>query len=323
MGATVELFGVDGSHYVLAGDGAGDDGIYLGTDPQGLYDSPVTVTSKSGAFEIGGKPTKVTRRIREVMLPLGAYAYTPDDWAEADSKIRKAFDYEVDPWDPDATPTRLRVTTDESGSRDLFLLMTESPVMDLSTDPHDYEHSLLPVVCAAHQPDWFEPPVISPVHWLGETTPGELPGTSGEGTVWIENPTPLPMMHTWVISGQGTVALPDFSWTGPKYARVPGVDLASGKDDSERMLTLTPLTEADGGGAVVEVDRMKIPIRNKAGANGEGSNIAGRMGGRRLLHKVPPYTPPTQLPVWATAAQPGLRVELIMKRLWPRPWGLE
>lgn len=309
MGALVELFGVDGSHYVLSGPGAGDDGLYLGVDPQGLYDSPVETVYKSGAFEIGGKLTKVTRRYRNVMLPIGAYAYSPDEWAEADSNVRKAFDYELDPYDPNASPTVLRVTTDRSGPRELRVFMSESPVMEMSTDPWDYEHSLLPVALIAPQPDWEAPADVS--SYVCE-------GTSGQGSVTLSNPTPLPMMHTWVIAGQGTVALPDFSWTGPKYARVPGVDQSSGKDHSARMLTIAVLPE-DGGGVTAEVNRMKIPFRNAANS----MRPTAAMKGNRLLYKVPPYTPPTEVPVWVTAAQPGLTVSCIQPRLWPRPWGME
>lgn len=310
MGALVELFGVDGSHYVLSGPGAGDQGLYLGTDPQGLYDSPVETTYKSGAFEIGGKLTKVTRRYRNLMLSIGAYAFGPEEWAEADSNIRKAFEYELDPWDPNATPTTLRITTDRSGPRELGVFMSESPVMEMSTDPFDYEHSELPVALVAPEPDWQSPADVESVTFTG---------TSGEQFITLSNPTPLPMMHTWVVAGRATgVALPDFSWTGPKYARVPGVDQATGKDHSARMITID-VVEQDGGGVTAEVDRMKIPFRNKANS----MRLMAKMKGNRLLYKVPPYTPPTQVPVWVTGAQPGLTVTCIQPRLWPRPWGLE
>lgn len=307
MGALVELFGVDGSRHVLSGEGT--ENIYLGTSPQGLYDSPVETTYKSGAFEIGGKLTKVTRRYRNLMLPIGAYGDTPDEWAEADSAIRAAFEYSLDPWDPDAKPAIIRVTTDRSGPREIGVFMSESPVMEMDTDPWDYTHSLLPVALIAPDPDWQSPADVSSVTFSG---------TSGEQFVTIWNPTPLPMMHTWVIAGQGTVALPDVSWTGPKNARVPGVDQATGKDHSTRMLTLEIKAE-DGGGATAEVDRMKIPFRNKANS----MRLVAAMRGNRLLYKVPPKTPPTQLPVWVTNAQPGLTVSCIQQRLWPRPWGLE
>lgn len=307
MGALVELFGVDGSHHVLSGEGV--ENIYLGTSPQGLYDSPVETTYKSGAFEIGGKLTKVTRRYRSLMLPIAAYAYDPEEWAEADSQIRKCFDYEIDPWDPNANPAIIRITTDRSGPRELGVFMSESPVMEMETDPHGYEHSVLPVPLIAPEPDWKSP---------AEVSSATFADTSGQQMVTISNPTPLPMMHTWIIAGVGTVALPDFSWTGPKYGRVPGVDQATGKDHSERMLTIEVLPE-DGGGITAEVDRMKIPFRNVV--NSMRPTAASR--GNRLLYKVPPYTPPTQVPVWVTGAQPGLTVSCVQPRLWTRPWGTE
>ncbi|MFC9769037.1 hypothetical protein [Rhodococcus jostii] len=312
MGAKVELFGVDGSYFCLSGDGGGDQGVYLGTSPAGLCDAPVKVTYKSGAFEIGGTPVKKTIHYRELVLGLGAYAYSAEQWALVDSQLRKAFDYEVDPWDPNATAARLRVTTDQSGSRDLLVLLSESPVMDMDTDPHDYEHSLLPVTLVAGQPMWFQEDVID--SW--ELTSG----SAGSGTVTIANPTDQPMLHTWVINGPAgaTFSLPDVSWTGPRYARVPGVDHTSGRDDSERIYTTPTLVSEDGGGATVEVDRMRLPIRSLT-----NTNMAGRTGGRRLLYKVPPYTPPTEVPVSVTGGAPGSGVVLRQPRLWSRPWGLE
>lgn len=63
---------------------------------------------------------------------------------------------------------------------------------------------------------------------------------------------------------------------------------------------------------------MKIPVRSFS-----NTNIAGRTNGKRLVYKVPPYTPPTEIPVYVTGASPGAGVQLRMPRLWSRPWGLE
>lgn len=66
------------------------------------------------------------------------------------------------------------------------------------------------------------------------------------------------------------------------------------------------------------MSRMKIPVRSFS-----NTNIAGRTNGKRLVYKVPPYTPPTEIPVYVTGASPGAGVQLRMPRLWSRPWGLE
>ncbi|WP_029931088.1 hypothetical protein [Nocardia otitidiscaviarum] len=315
--ATVELHGCDGSYWCLSGDGAGEQGVVLGTNPQGLYDAPVRVTMRRGAFEVGGHPVKVDRPHREIDIGLGAFSDDPEEWAEIDSRLRMAFDYEVDPWDPDASPARLSITTPRSGTRWLDVLLLESPIMSMDTDPWDYGHSLLPVTLVAPQPMWREN------DWLGDAqypAGWEIEGvSSGSGEVWLSNPTDRPMAHEWVITGDGIATLPDFSWTGPKGARVIGVDFRSGRDDSGRALTLPPIGEVNGHGAVCRTNRMRIPLEDFT-----NTNITGLMGGNRLLYVVPPYTTPTAVPVSAssvTSAKFGILAR--QPRYWSRPWGLE
>ncbi|MGW6699645.1 hypothetical protein [Nocardia sp. NPDC055049] len=314
---TVELFGCDGSYFCLSGDGAGDQNVVLGTNPQGLYDAPVRVSMKRGAFEIGGKPSKVDRPHRELDLGLGAYSDDPEEWAEIDSALRMAFDYEVDPWDPEATSARLAITTDRSGTRWLDVLLLESPLMNLDTDPWDYGHSLLPVKLVASQPMWYQD------DWTGDD---EHPAgwmisgaSSGTGEVWVCNPTDRPMAHSVIVTGDGRAHIGDVSWTGPKGARVPGVDFRSGRDDSDRMVVTTPIGTVNGHGLRANVDRMKIPF-----VDFTNTNVTGLMGGNRLLYVVPPYTPWTLIPVAASeVTSPSFGILYRQPRLWSRPWGLE
>lgn len=313
----VELHGCDGSYFCLSGDGAGEQRVYLGTGPQGLYDAPVKVSMKRSAFEIGGKPTAPVRPHREMLIGLGAVGDTPEEWAEADSAIRMAFDYEVDPWDPAAKPARLDITTQRSGTRSMHVLMSESPVMAMDTDPWDYGHSLLPVTLVAPQPMPFEP------DWLGDDehpAGWEMSGaSSGTGTVWLRNPTDRPMKLSWIITGDGEARIPDFSWTGAKGARVPGVDFRTGRDDSGRMLWTPPIGAVNGHGARANTDRMLIPL-----VDFTDTNLTGLWGGNRLLNEVPPYTDWTEVPVEArnvTSATFGILAR--QPRLWSRPWGLE
>ena len=48
-----------------------------------------------------------------------------------------------------------------------------------------------------------------------------------------------------------------------------------------------------------------------------------RMGGVRFLYPIPPYTPPTELPVAVTGAPAGVGVQVRCPRVWGRPWGLQ
>ena len=315
--ATVELHGCDGSYFCLSGENAGDQNVVLGTNPQGLYDAPVKVSMKKGAFEVGGHPTKVDRPYRELDISLGAYSDDPEEWAEIDSKLRGAFDYEIDPWDPAAHSARLVITTDRSGPRWLDVLLLESPIMAMDTDPFDYGHSLLPLRLVAPQPMWAQD------DWVGDAehpAGWQLEGaSSGAGEVFLCNPTDRPMAHEWVITGDGIAHLPDFTWTGAKGKRVPGVDFRTGRDDSGRVLNLPPIGAINGHGATCRVNRMRIPLEDFT-----NTNIAGLMGGNRLLWVVPPYTPWTAVPVSASSVtSPVFGILAKQPRLWSRPWGLE
>ncbi|WP_406234920.1 hypothetical protein [Nocardia sp. NBC_01009] len=316
--ATVELYGCDGSYFCLAGENAGDQNVVLGTKPQGLFDAPVKVGMKRGAFQVGATSGRPSRPHRELQLGLGAFSDDPEEWAEIDSKLRMAFDYEVDPWDPAAGPSRLVVTTPRSGRRWLDVLLLESPIMDMDTDPWDYGHSLLPVTLVAGQPMWREDDWLGddehPAGW--EIDEGE---ESGEGTIWVCNPCDRPMKHEVLVTGDGIAGIPDVSWTGPKGARVPGVDFRTKRDDSERMLWTPSIGPENGSRARLNVDRLKLPI-----VDAHDTNLTALMDGNRLLYVIPPYTPWTELPVAAsevTSATFGILFR--QPRYWSRPWGLE
>lgn len=321
--ATVELYGCDDSYFCLSGADAGNQNVVLGTNPQGLYDAPVKVAMKRGAFEVGGKPSKVDRPYRELDLGLGAFSMETDEdkraeeWAEVDSRLRGAFDYELDPWDPDAKPARLAITTARSGTRWLDVLLMESPIMAMDTDPWDYGHSLLPVKLVAPQPMWYQD------DWTGDDehpAGWQIEGAaSGSGEVWVCNPTDRPMAHSVIITGRGRAHIPDVSWTGPKGARVIGVDFRSGRDDSDRAIVTIPITEVHGSGLRAQADRMRIPWEDFT-----GTNVTGLFGGNRLLYVIPPYTPWTALPVAASeVTSPTFGILFRQPRLWSRPWGLE
>ncbi|MDJ0404039.1 phage tail protein [Rhodococcus erythropolis] len=301
--AKVEVFGVDKSYFCLAGPGQGDEGVYLSTNPTGFYDAPVSTIYKSSAFQIGSSYRGKRINQREMVFGVEVLGDSKEEWEDNDSRWRMAWDYEVDPWDVDATQTRMRITTDRSGSRDLWLRLLQQPDFSSDKDPRLTNHGRVPMTVIASEPMWFQRDVLS--SWKLTA------GTSGAGTVMMSNPTDQPMYAKWHVTAPGRWTLPDFSWIGPKRARRPG-----GKYPT-RTVEL-PLLSAGEGGATVDLDPMKLMVRNV-----EGSNLIARMQGRYFMHKIPPYTPPTPVPVSVTGAVPGAGVILRMPRLWSRPWGLE
>jgi hypothetical protein len=73
------------------------------------------------------------------------------------------------------------------------------------------------------------------------------------------------------------------------------------------------------GGAVADLDRQELMFRD---AN--DTNILGQLAGKFFNYAIPPYTPPTTLPVSYTAAPSGgAAVQLVVPQRWTRPWGME
>lgn len=303
--AKVEVLGVDDQHFVINGPGASPK-LFLATDVKGIYDAPVTTKYKSSAFQQGSTYLGKKYEQRDITMGVHIQGEDPADWQDLDSRWRQAFDYEPDPFNPASKLTKLSITTDVSGTRSLYVALTESPVGESKHDPHLTRTSLLPMTLVAPQPFWFEDRYEDEPYDYFET------GSSGtsEGFVTIANPTDVPMYLKWVVT-RGKWTLPDRQLLGPKNARIPTGEWAN------RKIVLPELTELNGG-ARIDVDPMKIMIRDFT-----DTNLIGLMNGIRFMFQVPPKTQPQEVPVKVeNAPAGGARVEVYCPHRWTRPWGL-
>ena len=87
------------------------EGVFLAADQvDNIYDAPVKTTWKSGAFQVGSTQKAVKYLHRDMMLGFhikeNAHSYELNE-----SSFRQIFSYQIDPWDPAATPTTLAVQT--------------------------------------------------------------------------------------------------------------------------------------------------------------------------------------------------------------------
>lgn len=304
--ARVDIYGVNDEHFVINGAGASEK-LFLATDVKGIYDAPVTTKRKSSAFERGSTYQGKKFEQRDITFAVNIKGDNPEEWEELDSAWRKAWDFEPDPYDPASKLTKMSITTPRSGTRSLYLAFVSSPEFDSKHDPHITGSSIVPMQVAADQPFWFEDKYETEPYDYFET------GSSGTSTgfVSIANPTDQPMFLKWVVT-RGRWELPDFQWVGKKYHRVPGGEWAN------RRITL-PLLGAVEGGARVNLERGKLMIRDF-----NSTNLIGRMNGIYFIHKVPPYTPETAVPVKVDDAPAGgARVEVYCQRRWGRAWGLQ
>lgn len=304
---SITILGCDGSVWPVAGKYAGREGVILSEDGvDGILDAPVTVIDDSTPMQVGGTLRGVDYEVRDIVLKFYAFedeARRSRAGGDLESRLRRAFCYEPDKWDPDFKPARIKVVTRLSQARTIEVWLSDAPDVDLTIDPIQDELFIDAFKLRAYQPMWRSRPDMSEF---------EVTGTSGSGEIESWNPTDRPLEQRWELT-RGIWVLPDPTWSGKPNKRVRGGALPN------HTVPLPEITAADGG-VTIQMDRSK---RHARAAN--GTPYEARMQGRWLRHVIPPYTPRgTMLPISVTGAPAGgARAELHMERLWSRPWGLE
>lgn len=250
MKTVVELEGVNGEWFTLAGDDAGDKGVYLATGVSGLFDPPV----KSSYEEPGNYPGAryLSHRIlrRDLIFAVHILSdYSPGSWLSRDSEWRKAWAFDRD--------CKLYVTTEESGTRYLKVRLFESMDVDTETDPNGRTLTTVKMVTVAGDPFWYGKdavytavtktdtsfdPAPLPWPWPQEALPTEtltitVDPNDGKGGL---NPTDQYVFPKWTVPGsshapaapyvpgvpwlgapksRGTIwTLPDYSFENPEQA---------------------------------------------------------------------------------------------------------
>lgn len=284
------------------GERAGAEGVWLAEGQvQGLYDAPVKTTWKAGAFQVGSRYKGRRRDHRDLVLGFHI-TETHNTYEFNESAFRQAFQYELDPWDSDHTPTVLEVETTLSGRRSLDVLMFEQPEFEAAVDPLKNQYGNLIMKLRAGQPDWYESDYTA-----------TFSSTAGQaaGTILVSNPTDQVAFHRYVLT-QANWTLPDPQWVGGPSVRQPGGVNGAREVDG---INITAVS----GGAVVDWDKSQLAFRD---AN--NTNLQGQIGQRFLIYPIPPHTPPTALPIaYSDAPAGGAAAQLIVPLRWSRPWGME
>lgn len=181
----------------------------------------------------------------------------------------------------------LRVST-ESGTRELKLRMFESPKFTPDIDPRVNEFGEVVMTCRAGDPFWREQPDKQTV---------TASGASGTEYLRVVNPTDKDMWLRWVLAPGSRWTIPDFDFVGGTRT----VTMPTAYTSRDVLIDTHPLRE-----------QIVVP---------DWANAWEAMGGVQLLHPVPAYTPPTDVPVSWTGS--GGSLMLVQDRRWSRPWGLE
>lgn len=290
--ALIELDGVDGSHWTLSGPGMGAEGVEFATGPAGIYDAPVTVSWNSSAFQHGATPGVATWLKRDVTFAVNIFETQQRSWQDVDSAWRKAWSYEAD--------STLSITT-SYGTRRLKLRMTQQPEFNPEKDPHLKRWGSVTMMCTAGVPWWVQDDVVDT--WTCPVSTAA--GTVQVGSVLVSNPTDRPMYLRWVVTAPGRWTLPDHSWNPDD-------------PEDERFGAINLPTLIVGQDVTVDTDPMEEMV-----VAADDSLVWARMDGQFFQYAVPPYTPPTRIPVAVTGAPAGASVMVRSPRNWSRPWGLE
>ena len=227
METVVELLDVNGEWWNLT---SGDRGVWLGTDPKGLYDPPVKVVYEEPGNYPGARFLNARILRRDIVFGveiLNDGSIGPNSWLSRDSEWRKAWAFDRD--------CKLYVTTPDSGTRYLKLRLGESPEIEMYHDPKLGRVNRAGMICISGDPFWYEDDVVysavteedttfdpNPLPWPWpqaelptETLTIEVDPSDGRGGL---NPTDQPVFLKWTVPGSTEAPaepyIPGIPWLG-------------------------------------------------------------------------------------------------------------
>lgn len=295
MQTVVELEGINGEMFSLAGPNEGDRGVYLGTEMEGLYDPPVKVVYEEPGNWPGAR--YLWHRILRRDIVFGVEILNDPDasWMTRDSEWRKAWAYD--------RTCKLYVTR-ETGRRHLKLALSEGIGVSLATDPNGRSINRADMTCIAGDPFWYEDDVTFEAITVTDTTDGsteDLTITVDTSNSLGLNPTDQYIFPLWLASAPAKWSIPDYSFEDPALA--------------DRRVIMPTLIEGED----VEID---TDPRSRQVVADNDAPVWERMNGVRFKHPIPPYTESCTFNISVTGAPANSLIQLRLPRPWSRPWGL-
>lgn len=297
----VELEGVNGNWFTLSGPGMGAEGVWLGTNVEGIYDAPVKTIWTEHAHQIGASFAAMRNLRRDIVFDVTIGDTSSLTWQEADSEWRKAWSYEDD--------CKLWIETADS-RRYLKLRLSEQPLFKPERDPNIMQVERVTMTCIAGEPWWLEEDAVD--SWVSTVDTNVADGQgvypTQSGTVTVENPTDQEIWLKWVLQGPGRWTLPDFSFGDNRFDR----------DTLDAARKIVMPVQAPGQTFLVNTDPFEDLLRDPS-----GSQVWSLMNGVTFCYPIPPYTKKIDLPVSVSQSVAGAGVQVRMPRTWSRPWGLQ
>lgn len=299
-----EVEGHNGEWFTIAGKGEGDRGVTLGTQIDGIWDSPFESIWNSHAFQIGAD----FGGIREDKQDVAFGVHITDrvgTFEENDSEFRKAWHKKKD--------SNLWVTT-ENSRRYLPMRLSKAPEFAPEIDPIVAGYGGVVYHTTAGFPRWLEPDKVD--KWVSTTdttgvvfNPANPLAGASIGHVTISNPTDEPIWLKWVLQGYpgARYILPDFSFGDDRFDRAA--------EDADRKIVMPPAIAGDN--ISIDTDETKDQVTSTLDLP-----WYIYMQGVTFCYPVPEYTKPIQLPVAVTGAPAGVGVQVRQPRTWSRPIGM-
>ena len=266
----ITIVGCDGSRWIVHGPGAGAQGVALGEQPSGLYESPRTVLWSEGANQTGATPRGSRRPPRDIAATFHHYGATSAAMREVASRFRRAWSFDDD--------TIWEITT-PSGTRRLATRLNAEPDTQPVHDPNVTGYVGKILMLRAGDPDYVGTVL---------TDAWSFDGMTYTGDVTVANPGDQEMWLHWSLKAPASFILPDYSFetrpAHPDYAHrdrlvlLPHMRWHADPDKRQDVLIQT------GRGELQAVAT-------------DGHQVLARMGGQRFGFAIPPGTPPTVLPV--------------------------
>lgn len=282
METVIEIVGVNGDRFTIAGPRGGDRGIFLAPEVSGLLDPEVKVVSETPANFPGGRYVSHRIQARHVQFAVDVYDDGPGSVSQVfrESEWRKAWAYD--------RPTEIQVTT-KDGTRTLYAHL-ESIETATRYDPHEEEVVRVIMSVVAYDPFWWAEDEVFEATGTGDM---EIPVPSA-------NPTDQLVWPIWAVEGGAVWTLPDYSQTDPAQAG--------------RRIYLPSLEEDEH--VVVNTNPMARQL-----ASATNTPVWQRMNGVRFRNPIQPWTDEMLFHVNRSGTTEGT-VQLRLRRPFSRPWGM-
>lgn len=261
--ARFTLQGVNGSRISIHGPGSESSPVRLESGDLGqFWDTPVETTYKARAGRPGTQFRGARELERQIELNLVSYdaARDPLTWGRVDSELRKAFSYDEN--------TRIECDTELSGQRVLSLRLVQEPEYQEEVDAHGQALARWKYRVIAPDPAWLSPQItdafrFNGINWYGET-------------ITVSNPSDSWVWPKWVCTAPAKFGLPDPDFVGGDLTRT--IALPFQPWGHEVTINTDPGAE------------QIVDTRNAL--------LWAQMGGQFFNGRIPPRTPPTELPIW-------------------------